>query len=37
MKAMRDSAARSTNASPDTSTAARRMVPPVNGHGAVPG
>ena len=37
MKAMRTSAARSTNGSPLTSTAARWMVPPVKDHGAWPG
>jgi hypothetical protein len=34
---MRASVARSTNGWPLTSTVARRIVPPVNGHGAWPG
>jgi hypothetical protein len=37
MKAMRASAARSTNGSPLTSTAAWWIVPPVKGQGAWPG
>jgi hypothetical protein len=37
MKAMRASAARSTNGCPLTSTAARWIVPPVKGQGAWPG
>jgi hypothetical protein len=37
MKAMRASAARSTNGWPLTSTAARRIVPPVKAQGAWPG
>jgi hypothetical protein len=37
MKAMRASAARSTNGSPLTSTAARWIVPPVKDHGDSPG
>jgi len=37
MKAMRASAARSTNGWPLTSTAARWIVPPVKGQGAWPG
>jgi hypothetical protein len=36
MKAIRASAARSTNGVPLTSTTARRMVPPVNAQGDWP-